>query len=145
MATRKTAASMRPSTSADFAHLEVRVDRLDERLDVFGAQLGGVSRAVEGISSRLEAWRDDLRRATAERPSIWPNVIMGAGVLLTIGVLALTPVAWLAVANFNSTNQNEQVNMQQAMEIARLQATAEILLEDRRDRGLRLQRLERGE
>lgn len=114
----------RGSDDVHFDHLETRVDRLDERLDLFGTQLNGVSRVVEGMNARLDGWGDSIKRLTAEKPSPWPNLIAGISVLLSVGVLAITPVAWLAV-------KSDAVGMKQTAEIARLEAQVKILLADR--------------
>ena len=58
-----------------------QISSLEATLLIFGNQL-------ESVKTRQEKRRDP-----------WANIIAGVGVLLTIGILALGPIAWLAITN----------------------------------------------
>ena len=100
-----------------------RIGGNESEISYLRDDLSEFNRLTSSMESQLHIFSAQLKTLT-ERKDPWHNIITAVGVMVTIGILALTPVGWLAVTNYQRHNAYSPESIERGKLIGKITASA---------------------
>lgn len=95
------------STAANVRDHNRRLGAHDEELRFLREDVSDISKGISSIEATLTIFSNTLG-TIANRPTPWGTIIVAASAVVSIFVLALTPMAWLAIENYGHAKAIDQ-------------------------------------
>lgn len=118
-----------------------RLDQIEVEQRYARDDMTDIGKALSSLDATVHVIATQLKTVT-DRPPQWHNVIAAVSVMVTIGVLSLTPVAWLAVNNYAMNQEDAAQDLDRGIRVGMVLEANERQderLDDLRDHFLRLE------